>query len=104
MASGARGNCKFPSPRQKSAPAGRRSTAPGDIPDTVAMLNSASCRQSHPQENSMDAIESVHTEHRLFPPSAAVVAQATISGRAAYDALCAEAEQDYAGFWARLAQ
>ena len=52
----------------------------------------------------MAAIESVHTEHRLFPPSAAVVAQATISGRAAYDALCAEAEQDYAGFWARLAQ
>ncbi len=50
------------------------------------------------------SIESVVTEHRIFPPSEAVMKSATISGRAAYDALCAEAEQDYSGYWARLAR
>ena len=49
------------------------------------------------------SIESVVQETRLFPPSAAFVKQANISGRAAYDALCAEAERDYAAFWGRLA-
>ena len=50
------------------------------------------------------SIESVVTEHRIFPPSETVMKAATISGRAAYDALCAEAEQDYSGYWARLAR
>ena len=50
------------------------------------------------------AIESVLTENRLFPPSPETVARAAISGRAAYDALCAEAERDYEGFWARMAR
>ena len=49
------------------------------------------------------SIESVVQVTRLFPPSAAFVKQANISGRAAYDALCAEAERDYAAFWGRLA-
>jgi acetyl-CoA synthetase len=49
-------------------------------------------------------IESVLVENRVFPPSAAVVQQARISGMAAYDALCAEAERDFGGFWARLAR
>ena len=40
----------------------------------------------------------------LIEPSAAFVAQATISGMAAYQALCAEAERDYTGYWARLAR
>ena len=44
-------------------------------------------------------IESVVTESRIFPPSEAVMKSATISGRAAYDALCAEADQDYSGYW-----
>ncbi len=52
----------------------------------------------------MSAIESVMNESRLFPPSATTVAQATISGVDAYRALCAEAERDYEGFWARLAR
>ena len=52
----------------------------------------------------MSAIESTVVETRIFPPSEAVMANATISGRAAYDALCKEAEQDYAGYWARLAK
>ncbi len=50
------------------------------------------------------SIESVLQENRIFPPSDATVRNATISGRAAYDALCQEAEQDYAGYWARLAR
>ncbi|MBY0243069.1 MAG: acetyl-coenzyme A synthetase, partial [Burkholderiaceae bacterium] len=43
-------------------------------------------------------------ESRLFNPPASFVANATVSGMDAYNALCAEAEQDYEGFWARLAR
>ncbi|WP_296946832.1 acetate--CoA ligase [uncultured Massilia sp.] len=43
-------------------------------------------------------------ENRVFNPSAEFADQATISGMEAYDKLCAEAEQDYEGFWARLAR
>ncbi len=49
-------------------------------------------------------IESVLQEDRLFPPSAAFVKQANISGMAAYQAMCDEAERDFEGFWARLAR
>jgi acetyl-CoA synthetase len=49
-------------------------------------------------------IESVLQEDRLFPPSPEFVKQANISGQGAYDALCAEAEKDYEGFWARQAR
>ncbi len=49
-------------------------------------------------------IESVMQESRVFPPSDAFRKQATISGMEQYQALCAEAERDYAGFWARLAR
>ncbi|MBZ8140507.1 acetate--CoA ligase [Rubrivivax gelatinosus] len=44
------------------------------------------------------------TEYSLYPPPADAVARAHVSGQAAYDALCAEAEADYAGYWARLAR
>ncbi len=40
----------------------------------------------------------------LYAPSPEFVQQATISGRDAYDALCAEAHRDYPGYWARLAR
>ena len=40
----------------------------------------------------------------IFQPSAEFVKQATISGMDAYKALCAEADKDYAGYWARLAR
>ncbi|VUZ23189.1 Acetyl-coenzyme A synthetase [uncultured Comamonas sp.] len=53
---------------------------------------------------SANAIESVLVENRVFPPSEAVQKAARISGMAAYQALCAEAEKDYEGFWARLAR
>ena len=43
-------------------------------------------------------------ESRVFEPSAAFAAQATISGMAAYHAMVKEAETDYEGFWARLAR
>ncbi|WP_153100791.1 acetate--CoA ligase [Paraburkholderia hayleyella] len=52
----------------------------------------------------MSAIESVLHEHRVFPPSAAAMAGAAVSGMEAYHALAAEAERDYEGFWARLAR
>ena len=52
----------------------------------------------------MSAIESIMNETRVFAPSDAFVKQANVSGRAAYDALCAEAQRDYAGFWARQAR
>jgi len=49
-------------------------------------------------------IESVLQEHRVFPPNPTLVAQANISGMDAYRAMCAEAEKDYTGFWAKLAR
>src|SRR5215470_7829404 len=52
----------------------------------------------------MGNIESVMHEHRLFAPSAEMVKDAAISGMDAYRALCAEAERDFNGFWARLAK
>ena len=52
----------------------------------------------------MSSIESNVTETRVFPPADAVVKKATISGMAAYEALCKEADTDYAGYWARLAR
>ncbi len=50
------------------------------------------------------AIESVLIENRVFPPSEATVRAARIAGMDAYNALCREAEEDFAGFWARLAR
>ena len=50
------------------------------------------------------AIESLLVENRVFPPADAVVKGARISGMPAYHALCAEAEHDFEGFWARLAR
>ncbi|MFW5440451.1 MAG: acetate--CoA ligase [Methylophilaceae bacterium] len=50
------------------------------------------------------SIESVSHETRIFEPSAAFKQKATISGMDAYNALCAEAEKDYEGFWAKLAR
>jgi len=52
----------------------------------------------------MGAINSVLQEHRVFEPSAETVGRATISGMAAYKALCAEADADYSGYWERLAR
>jgi len=49
-------------------------------------------------------IESVLSETRVFPPSPAFIRQANISGMDAYRKLCAEAEQDFEGYWARLAR
>ncbi len=51
-----------------------------------------------------NAIESTLVENRVFPPSDATVAAARVSGMAGYEALCAEADKDYEGFWARLAR
>ncbi len=52
----------------------------------------------------MAAIESILTETRVFPPDEAFVKQANVSGMAAYQALCKQAETDYEGFWANQAR
>jgi len=52
----------------------------------------------------MSAIETLKQENRIFDPSPEFVKNATISGIEAYKTLCAEAERDYEGFWARLAR
>ena len=43
-------------------------------------------------------------ETRIFQPPAPFAAQAAVSGMEGYQALVAEAERDYEGFWARLAR
>ncbi len=50
------------------------------------------------------AIESVLHESRIFEPSEDFVKNATVSGMQAYEKLCAEANNDYEGFWAKLAR
>ena len=52
----------------------------------------------------MSDIESLKQENRVFPPPESFVKQAAISGMDAYRELCAEAERDYEGFWAKLAR
>ena len=49
-------------------------------------------------------IESVLQEKRVFPPAAAFVKQANISGMEAYRKLVAEFERDFQGTWGRLAR
>ena len=44
------------------------------------------------------------SETHVYPPPAGVVQGAAVSGMAAYQALCKEADSDYAGFWARMAR
>jgi acetyl-CoA synthetase len=51
-----------------------------------------------------NSIQSTLVENRVFPPSEATVKAARISGMDGYNALCAEAENDFEGFWARLAR
>ncbi|MDO8597297.1 MAG: acetate--CoA ligase [Sulfuricaulis sp.] len=53
---------------------------------------------------SNQTIESVLNEQRMFAPSAEFVKQANVSGIDAYNKLCAEAAQDFTGFWGRLAR
>jgi acetyl-CoA synthetase len=48
-------------------------------------------------------MEQLLQENRVFHPPADFVKGAAISGMDAYHQLCAEAEKDYDGFWARLA-
>ena len=50
------------------------------------------------------AIESVLVENRVFPPPPALAHQARVASMAAYEALCAQAQEDYEGYWAQLAR
>ena len=58
---------------------------------------------SHPREQGA-TIGFAMSETRVFPPPEAFARQATIAGMDQYLALCAEAEGDYEGFWARRAR
>jgi acetyl-CoA synthetase len=49
-------------------------------------------------------IESVPLQSRAFPPPEAFAKHANIPGMAAYKAMCAEAERDLEGFWAKHAR
>jgi len=49
-------------------------------------------------------MEPLKQENRIFNPPADFIKNATISGMEAYNKLCAEANQDYEGFWGRLAK
>ncbi len=53
---------------------------------------------------SSSAIQSVLVENRVFFPTEATVKAARISGMDGYYALCAQAESDFEGFWAKLAR
>jgi len=44
------------------------------------------------------------SELHVYSPTAASIKGAAVSGMAAYEALCKEADTDYAGFWARQAR
>ena len=52
----------------------------------------------------MPDVELMKRESRVFEVPAAFSKRATIASMEAYDSLCAEAEKDYEGFWARLAR
>jgi acetyl-CoA synthetase len=52
----------------------------------------------------MSSIESVLSESRVFPPAETFKKNARVSGLAAYQELCQQAEQDYTGFWGKLAR
>ena len=44
------------------------------------------------------------TEQAIYEPSTETVARATIRSMAEYHALCRQADDDYEGFWGKLAQ
>ncbi len=50
------------------------------------------------------SIESVLHENRIFKPSATFQQNAAVPSMDVYNALCEEAKNDYAGFWAKLAR
>jgi acetyl-CoA synthetase len=50
------------------------------------------------------ATESTHHKERIFEPSLDITKNAVVPSMEAYHKLCKEAEQDYEGFWAKLAQ
>jgi len=49
-------------------------------------------------------IESILNEHRIFHPDQSFVDQANVSGMAAYEKLCAAANNNFEEFWANLAR
>ena len=54
-------------------------------------------------EKTMSEVDSMKQQNRVLDPPAEFVKNATISGMDSYRAMCAVAESDYEGFWAKLA-
>lgn len=54
--------------------------------------------------SSNSTIESILVENRVFYPPESLIQSARVGGMAAYNAMCAQAEKDYEGFWRQLAQ
>ncbi len=54
--------------------------------------------------NDISVLQTTLIENRVFAPSSAIVEAACVSGMDAYQALCAEADEDFEDFWARLAR
>ena len=52
----------------------------------------------------MTNLEPMKRGSRVYPTPAAFASKANVSNMEGYEALCAEAEQDYESFWARLAR
>jgi acetyl-CoA synthetase len=72
----------------------------------VALVAANRCRKpvKETQGYVMNNLESILTENRVFQPNPEFAARARIGSLDAYNALVAEAENDYEGFWARQAR
>jgi len=60
-------------------------------------------RVEHIQETRMSEAQAP-TALKVYPPSEASMKDACVSGMAAYEALCKQADEDYEGYWAKLAR
>src|SRR5574343_1803685 len=82
-----------------------------DTPDSMqARCQSVGCksqgRQSRPFNSSRSSPrrQDPMSANAIYQPSEDFVKNANVSGMAAYQALCKEAETDYEGYWGRLAK
>jgi acetyl-CoA synthetase len=60
-------------------------------------------RVEHIQETRMSEAQAP-TALKVYPPSEASMKGAHVSGMAAYESLCKQADEDYEGYWAKLAR
>ena len=72
----------------------------------MGYLRVAASARTRPVEHTKETFMSstTATELKTYLPPESLVKQAAVSGMAGYNALCAEADKDYEGYWARLAR